>query len=138
MFNIDNFSVDGYKCAMDVDALHRHIGTVIKGRRKQLNMTQEQLANRMATSRAALANVETGRQNVLVHHLYSFAKHLDLRIEDLLPPIAGSTASEFPLPEGLNRIQRDQITRLLDDAPAVAAPLTEGSNVSYNKQRSKG
>lgn len=140
VFNIDIHAAKGYKWRMDVNALHRHIGGIIRGRRKQLKMTQEELANRMATSRAALANIETGRQNVLVHQLYSFAKHLGLRVEDLLP-LAGDTEpmrapSDFPLPEGLNRVQREQITRLLDGAPA--APLKEGSNVSYIKPRSTG
>ena len=114
---------------MDVEALYRHIGTTIKRRRKQLRLTQEQLAKRMSTSRASLANVETGRQNVLVHQLYSFAAILDLTIEDLLPPVVSaepaSSPSDFPLPKGLNRVQREQITRLLDGAPVAASASKE-------------
>lgn len=114
---------------MDIDALYRHIGVTIKQKRKQLQLTQEQLAKRMTVSRASLANIETGRQNVLIHHLYSFAENLDLRIEDLLPPVSNSglisSQSDFPLPKDLNRVQREQITRLLDSAPAASASPKE-------------
>lgn len=118
---------------MDIEALYRHIGTTIKQKRKQLGWTQEQLANQMATSRASLANIETGRQNVLVHQLYNFAAVLDLRIEDLLPPVdkanSVSSPSDFPLPSDLSRVQKEQLTRLLNDASVTTAPLKEGSNV---------
>lgn len=114
---------------MDAEALYRHIGATIKLKRKQLGLTQEQLAARMATSRASLANVETGRQNVLVHQLYSFAENLDLKIEDLLPPVfnpdSASSPSDFPLPKDLNRVQREQITRLLNGTPGAVAPPKE-------------
>jgi transcriptional regulator with XRE-family HTH domain len=142
VLNIDNPVACVYKYCMDVEALYRHIGATIKRKRKQLGLTQEQLATRMATSRASLANVETGRQNVLVHQLYSFAAMLDLKIEDLLPPVvdadSASSPSDFPLPKDLNRVQREQITRLLDGAPVAVATLKEGTNVRQAKRRSTG
>lgn len=129
VFKIDNIVAFVYKYLMNIEALYRHIGSTIKLKRKQLGLTQEQLANRMATSRASLANIETGRQNVLVHQLYSFAEKLDLKIEDLLPPViaieSDSLPINFPLPKDLSRIQREQITRLLNDTPVVATPLME-------------
>lgn len=133
MLNIDIFIVCEYKYDMDIDALYRQIGTTIRQKRKQLGWTQEQLANQMATSRASLANIETGRQNVLVHQLYKFAAVLDLKIEDLLPPAdktnSLSSPSDFPLPDDLSRVQKEQITRLLNDASVTTPPLKEGSNV---------
>lgn len=134
VLNIDNSNANVYSETMDAEALYRHIGATIKRKRKKLGLTQEQLATRMATSRASLANVETGRQNVLVHQLYHFAANLDLKIEDLLPPIVNSNAasslSDFPLPKDLSRLQREQITRLLDSAAATGAPLKEVNNVT--------
>ena len=133
VLNIDNLIVCEYKCGMDTEALYRCIGTTIKQRRKRLGWSQERLAKQMATSRASLANIETGRQNVLVHQLYNFAAVLDLKIEDLLPPVENlhstSSSSEFPLPKNLNRVQREQITRLLDGAASVSAPLKEVNDV---------
>jgi len=132
VFEIDIYIVFLYKVSMEIEALYRHIGTTIKRKRKQLRLTQEQLATRMGTSRASLANIETGRQNVLVHQLYSFAANLDLKIEDLLPtdinPDSASSPSDFPLPNDLSRVQKEQITRLLNDAPVTTTTLKEGSN----------
>ena len=118
---------------MDIEALYRYIGTTIKQKRKRLGWTQEQLANQLATSRASLANIETGRQNVLVHQLYNFAAVLDLKIEDMLPPADNPNSvlstSDFPLPSDLSRVQKEQITRLLNDASVTVTTLKEGSNV---------
>lgn len=129
VFNIDNLVAFVYKYLMNIEALYRHIGSTIKLKRKQLGMTQAQLANRMAISRASLANIETGRQNVLVHQLYSFAEKLDLKIEDLLPPVVSSESDfpppNFPLPKDLSRVQREQITRLLNDTSVAVTPSIE-------------
>jgi transcriptional regulator with XRE-family HTH domain len=125
VLDIDNSIVCVYKYDMNVEALYLHIGATIKQKRKQLGWTQEKLAARMATSRASLANIETGRQNVLVHQLYNFASILDLEIADLLPPVDNRRSipsqTEFPLPQNLNQVQREQIKRLLD-GPAGVAP----------------
>lgn len=95
------------------------IGGIVRRRRKQLGMTQEKLAGQVSMSRAALANIEIGRQNVLVHQLYSLAGALDLSPEDLLPQIANASAAadldELPLPPGLKAHEKEQIARLLGD-----------------------
>ena len=97
--------------------LRQHIGALIKARRKRLRLRQEDLAAQMGMSRAALANVETGRQNLLVPHLYRFAAALDLKVTDLLPDPADIEntveADDLPLPENLSRAQRAQIARLM-------------------------
>ncbi len=108
---------------MDSELLRRHVGALIKARRKRLKITQEDLAARMGMSRAALANIETGRQNMLLHHLYRFAEMLGLKVTDLLPDPAllESTveADELPLPENLSRTQRAQVARLIRDDTAA-------------------
>jgi|APTNR8051073442_1049403.scaffolds.fasta_scaffold14371_2 transcriptional regulator with XRE-family HTH domain len=112
---------------MDSQLLRRHVGAVIKARRKRLKITQEDLAARMGMSRAALANIETGRQNMLLHHLYRFAEMLKLKVTDLLPDPAllenAAVPEELPLPENLSRTQRAQIARLMRDQ--TAADITE-------------
>lgn len=116
---------------MNPELLYQHIGTTIKQKRKKLEWTQEELARRMAMSRAGLANIETGRQNVLVHQLYGFATALGLRVEDLLPQAANvdlaSSPSYFPLPKNLSRVQKEQITRLLNETAVPAASEKEES-----------
>lgn len=107
---------------MKSDAIYRHIGALIKNRRKQLDLTQEQLAARLSMSRASLASIETGRQNVLVHQLYVLSAALGLEPANFLPPSAPKAAlavDELPLPAGLKAQQKEQIARLFlsgDDA----------------------
>jgi transcriptional regulator with XRE-family HTH domain len=103
---------------MNPDALYQHIGALIRERRKKLKppLTQEKLAQRVGMSRAALANIETGRQSVLVHQLYAFAAALEFTPEAfLLPPTntaPKADASELPLPDNLNARQKEQVARL--------------------------
>jgi transcriptional regulator with XRE-family HTH domain len=98
------------------DPMYRQIGAVIKARRKTLGMKQEDLAGRLGISRGSLANIETGRQNILVHQLYKYAAKLDLSPFDLLPQPATdhveADRTELPLPTNLKPQQKDQITRL--------------------------
>jgi transcriptional regulator with XRE-family HTH domain len=102
------------------DELYDQLGTLIRIRRKKLLLTQHDLAARIGISRASLANMETGRQKVLVHQLYSLATALDLAPSDLLPPVAANESSRdwsiLPLPDDLKVEQKKQIARLLDAA----------------------
>ena len=108
-----------YKHEMDQPFLYRQIGSRIRSRRKQLGLTQETLAGQLGLSRASLANIETGRQSVLVHRLYPIAQILELSVADLLPPppttLPDPDASDLPLPRNLSPQQRKQIARILSD-----------------------
>jgi transcriptional regulator with XRE-family HTH domain len=103
---------------MNPDRIYQQIGIVIRSRRKQLSMTQQQLAAHLGISRASLANIEVGRQKVFVHHLYALAAALRLKPNELLPlPIAFPLDQDWtglPLPEGLKPEQRSQVAHLVD------------------------
>jgi transcriptional regulator with XRE-family HTH domain len=104
--------------AVKTGELYEQLGDLIRARRKKLMLTQQNLAGRIGISRASLANIETGRQKVLVHQLYALASALDLAPGDLLPPVAASTDSardwtSLPLPDDLKPEQKKQIARLL-------------------------
>jgi transcriptional regulator with XRE-family HTH domain len=69
----------------DMD-LYKLLGSRAATRRKQLGLTQEEIAKQIGLSRASLANLETGRQKILLHHVYELAAALELRtITDLIP-----------------------------------------------------
>jgi len=118
--------------AMQSELIYKHIGLLIKNRRKQLGWTQEKLASLLAISRASLANIETGRQNVLVHQLYAFAAALKLTVHDFLPAPTDLASKydlkKFPLPDGLNAQQKEQIARLLMNGTEIEATTYEGDN----------
>jgi transcriptional regulator with XRE-family HTH domain len=69
----------------DMD-VYRLLGSRAATRRKQLGLKQEEVAKQIGLSRASLANLETGRQKILLHHVYKLAAALELRsIMDLIP-----------------------------------------------------
>lgn len=39
----------------------------------------------MGVSRATIANLERGRQNVQLHQMYALAAHLDVAVSELMP-----------------------------------------------------
>ena len=91
----------------------------IKEHRRLLGLTQERLATELNVSRASLANIETGRQRVLVHQLYRLAEKLDVKVTDLLPdpeefehlqPLDNLSFSQNLTPK-----QRQQIASFLQD-----------------------
>src|SRR6266852_9416336 len=85
--DVDICSVRVYEYSMIPHQVYKQIGAIIKARRKTLNnMKQEKLAGLLGISRGSLANIETGRQGILVHQLYKFSAALQLKTPiDLLP-----------------------------------------------------
>lgn len=128
---VDIRSVPLYEQTVKVDPLYQHIGVVVKARRKKLGLTQEDLAGKLGISRGSLANIETGRQNILVHQLYRMAASLGLAPTDLLPaPVmdrAMSSRTDLPLPGDLKPKQRDQIAQLFGSVETEQAAPKEGT-----------
>lgn len=61
-------------------------GKAVALRREELELTQAELAGLVGMSRASIANIEKGRQNVLLHHAYDLAAALKMaKVGDLLP-----------------------------------------------------
>lgn len=127
--------------SVNSEAIYRHIGLLIKNRRKQLGLTQEKLAKRLAISRASLASIETGRQNVLVHQLYRFSTALQLEPKDFLPAFDGLRPvldlEELPLPAGLNAQQKEQVTRLLLSGTDGGTNYKDDSDEYQTKTRAR-
>jgi len=68
--------------------LYKAFGEAVAKRRNALGLSQAELAAKVGISRASVANIERGRQNVLLHHAYSLASALEFaRVGDLLPSI---------------------------------------------------
>jgi transcriptional regulator with XRE-family HTH domain len=66
--------------------LYEEVGAVIARRRKALGFTQADIAAALGMSRAAVTNIEAGRQNLYLHQLYALAKALRMSdISELLP-----------------------------------------------------
>lgn len=80
---------------MSDELLYKALGRAIATRREKLGLTQATLAARIGMSRASIANIESGRQNVLLHHIYHLASALDFsQIAELLPALPKPATTE--------------------------------------------
>ena len=117
---------------MKPEPIYKTIGTIIRRRRRRLEWPQKLLAAHLGISRATLANIETGRQRILVHHLYAFAEVLQMKPNDFLP--AGATVdsaqdwSSLPIPDDLNLRQKEQIARLIGPLRKISTKPKGGNH----------
>ena len=100
--------------------IYREVGRHIRRYRAGVPRTQAQLAAEIGISRPSLANIEAGRQQVLLHHLYAIADALGLDSPGVLmpePPPRDHEPAALPLPaEGLSEKQRQEVLRLMGGA----------------------
>jgi len=76
------------------ESIYAVLASRVRLRRAELGMSQQQTAVLSGLTRSSIASIETGRQSVLVHHLYALARALDLSPQELLPPAAKEAARE--------------------------------------------
>src|SRR5436309_1364353 len=120
---------------MNPDLIYSALGELIRRRRKHFKWTQARLAAQLSISRGSLANIETGRQKVLVHQLYAIAKALDWSPIDLLPPVdASETDTTLRFSSELKPQQKEQISRLLADSQPEPVRNREATNVKQKKR----
>ncbi len=116
---------------MNPEPIYKVIGGIIRQRRRRLDWSQGTLASRLGISRATLANIETGRQRILVHHLYAFGDVLGAKPSDFLPLVSvargGDEWTELPMPGDLKRQQKEQIGRLIGTVKVSTSKSKETS-----------
>lgn len=129
---------------MDPQEFYVQLGKLIRERRIAQEFTQAQLAKALNISRASLANIETGRQNVFVHHLQSIAEQLDTQVEVLIPKVERRVsvkqinALNLKLPKNLNGAQREQVARFfLPEVTTTSKKLDNGVNHAVSTNRSR-
>jgi transcriptional regulator with XRE-family HTH domain len=71
-------------------AFYRQLGDLIRDRRKERRLTQEQLAELWNLNRTTVVNIEKGRQRISVLQLVELADYLGCTSSDLLPSRSGS------------------------------------------------
>lgn len=114
------------------EPIYKQIGKIIRARRRVLDKAQELLAQEVGMSRATLANIETGRQRILVHQIYAFAKALNLKLSDLLPEhLPSRLAAEWsgaPIEGDLNAEQRKQVVSLIEQTESNPPKRMDGTD----------
>ncbi len=92
--------------------LYRALGRAVAKRRKELGLTQAHVSAGIGLTRASLANIETGRQKLLLHQVYRLANVLQLgSILDLAP-------ARF-------KFESDAVAPAHDELPLDAAKVTQ-------------
>lgn len=112
-----------YKIVVEQKRIYLELGENIRRFRKKATYTQVRLSKDAGISRASLANIEAGRQQVLVHHLYTIAHALQLDSPDqLLPTVPSREHREVlssPIPvsgEDLTDSQRNEVIHLISQS----------------------
>ena len=105
--------------------LYRRLGRLVAKRRDELDLTQGEVAEKIGLSRASLANLENGRQRIMVHQLFALVNAL--KLESILDLVPATWEPAEPLPEikvagaSLTPEQQSGVERLI--ASAVAEEL---------------
>ena len=118
MFVLLTFSpVTAYRADMSEMELYKVVGASVAAQRKKLNLTQAEVAKEIGLTRASLANIETGRQKFMLHHIYKLANALSVpSVADLIPPDFTFTAEPENIQlsgSSINDAQRAQVTQFL-------------------------
>ena len=66
------------------EPIYRLIGAKIEQTRNALGWTQLELANKVHMSRGSIANIELGRQRILLHDIEKFASAFNMQPKALL------------------------------------------------------
>ena len=76
------------------ERIYKAFGAQVRERREALRMTQLQLSARIGLTRGSVANIEGGRQSVLLHQFLDVAAALQVTPEQLLPTPIGTPPIE--------------------------------------------
>jgi len=77
--------------------LYRRLGRTVADRRRELGLTQSTVAEKLGLSRASLANLENGRQRIMVHQLFALVSAL--RLKSILELVPEAWVPPEPLPD---------------------------------------
>jgi transcriptional regulator with XRE-family HTH domain len=70
--------------ATNIDPIYALIGAVIRDRRNEKGLTQEQLGEKVGLSRTSITNIEAGKQQMLLHSLRDIAQALGTSLDNIL------------------------------------------------------
>ena len=65
--------------------LYSEFGILVRRNRRRLKLSQAMLAERVGLTRTSITNIESGRQKILLHHLFLLAEALNVSPQALLP-----------------------------------------------------
>jgi transcriptional regulator with XRE-family HTH domain len=104
---------------MDESEIYTELGRLVRQHRERHGMSQETLAQFIDLSRASVANIETGRQRIPLHHLYGLAEALKVEPDALLPRaakvVAGDGDRQIKASVNLTKREEANVARVLEE-----------------------
>jgi transcriptional regulator with XRE-family HTH domain len=95
--------------ARDPESIYRIFGRRLRELREDRGLPQQELAIMSGLTRASIANIEGGRQRVLLHQLLKFAQALRVDLSALIPEAFGLAESKG---SDLSTSKQDYLRRL--------------------------
>jgi transcriptional regulator with XRE-family HTH domain len=83
--------------ARDPEAIYRIFGRRLRELRDGRGIAQEELATLSGLTRSSIANIENGKQRVLLHQLVQFAEALHTNVGELIPIMASGPSEPAPV-----------------------------------------
>ena len=113
---------------MNERSIYSALGEAVAIRRKAMSMTQAQVAAKVGISRASIANIEAGRQKVLLHQVYLLAEALKVQsIMSLVPKSLLRGESDIAVPISRDDISERQKAQVSDALMGMFASSPEAS-----------
>ncbi len=102
---------------MEESQIYRSLGTLVRRQREACSLSQGGLGQLVGLSRASIANIETGRQRVLLHHLYGLAVALRVDVRALVPRMTPdgevSPGPQIKATETLSESEQAEVTMIV-------------------------
>jgi len=95
--------------ARDPESIYSVFGRRLRELREQHGISQLELAEMSGLTRASIANVESGRQRVLLHQVLRFAQALQVDLNTLVPQASSLQERE---PSGASTALREYLLQL--------------------------
>lgn len=76
------------KAVRQVERPYVLFGEVVREARYERGWNQQELADKMGLSRGSIANIEVGRQRILLSDVFEFAKVLKLKSADIFAAVS--------------------------------------------------
>lgn len=105
--------------------LYAQLGRKVAAARKGLGMTQAELASRISLTRASVANIETGRQRVMLHDVFALVEALGGKsILDFVPERVPNSAVQDVafIGDGATKEEERVMLRMIELATASVPP----------------
>lgn len=113
----------------EIEDVYQRIGDVVRSLRSEAGWTQADLACQVGLTRASIANVELGRQRLMLHQIVSLADVFSVPVGQII----GEAVMQFPVSEhklrekiselkSENERLRGSLRRIWRDASEAAQP----------------